>query len=100
MSEAGCIAPYIPRNMSKDYPICETLETGTLAWDIYNKYVYNAQFSKNSEVYEDSEPFSVYLTVCSVAEAMQCDDSVAGPGKCEREGLPLQSDHQTYHGQH
>ena len=63
MSEAGCIAPYIPRNMSKDYPICETLETGTLAWDIYNKYVYNAQFSKNSEVYEDSEPLNLSLSI-------------------------------------
>ena len=56
MTEVGCIAPYMPRNISKDYPICETVQTGSLAWDIYNNYVYNAQFSKDSEVSNRKTP--------------------------------------------
>ena len=50
MSEVGCIVPFIPKNISKNYPICETYKTGTLAWDIYNRFVYEIQFSKQSEV--------------------------------------------------
>ena len=86
MSEAGCIAPYIPRNISKDYPICESLETGTLAWDIYDKYVYNAQFSKDSEV--RIRRLSTFLSVtvmfvqlvkpCSVMMASLAKESVDG----------------------
>ena len=61
MSEAGCIAPYMPRNISKDYPICETLTTGTLALDIYDKYVYNMQYSKHSEV--GTRRDSIFLSI-------------------------------------
>ena len=82
MSEAGCIAPYIPRNMSKDYPICETLETGSLAWDIYNKYVYEAQFSKDSEVRIRPNSTFLSLTVFSVTEALQRDDGDTDQAKC------------------
>ena len=85
ISEAGCIAPYIPRNISEDYPICETLETGSLAWDIYNKYVYEAQFSKNFEV--QTGMHSTFLSVklfvqllkpCSVMMATLTKQSVTG----------------------
>ena len=84
MSEAGCIAPFMPRNISKDYPICESFETGTLAWDIYNKYVYEAQFSPDSEVGTlTGSPFSLQLFVqlqkpCSVMMATLVKKSVAG----------------------
>ena len=92
MSEAGCIAPFMPRNISKDYPICESFETGTLAWDIYNKYVYEAQFSPDSEVGTlTGSPLSAI--VCSVAEALQCDDGDSGHEKCCWQVLPLQSHH-------
>ena len=62
MSEVGCIVPYMPQNISQDYPICETVETGSLAWDIYNNHVYEAQFSQDSEVpieRYNTEPFSL-----------------------------------------
>ena len=40
------------------------------------------------------------VIVCSVAEALQCDDVVSGEGKCSWQALPLQSHHQTYNRQH
>ena len=50
MSEVGCVPPYIPIKMAKDYPVCNNDEDGKKAFDIYEKYSHE-RFKNGTEVW-------------------------------------------------
>ena len=80
ISEVGCIAPYLPRNISKDYPICKDNKTGSVAWNIYNDLVYEQQFTKEVTIYF---LFTLYLIDSLDKEAVHCDNTNSYKDCCE-----------------
>ena len=51
MAQVGCIPPYIPLNISEDYPVCLNETSGLVAYRIYEKMTNEERFDKKSKVW-------------------------------------------------
>ena len=54
MAQVGCIPPYIPLNISEDYPVCLNETSGLVAYRIYEKMTNEERFDKKSKVWSTS----------------------------------------------
>ena len=50
MEEVGCIVPFLPSSISRQYPVCESNTTGSAAFNIYETLIAKQTYAKEEEV--------------------------------------------------